>query len=84
VGLDSDEYCPHCDNHFVLDAVTPQAELRVEVEDPRIDSRYGIPLLTSWGWFNIHFSRAIKDERVAGEAEKTIFSLHDKQASKLG
>ncbi|KAF1809604.1 CHY zinc finger protein [Eremomyces bilateralis CBS 781.70] len=36
---DSDEYCPHCDNHFVLDAKTPQAALNVESEDPRKDSR---------------------------------------------
>lgn len=36
---DSDEYCPHCDNHFVLDALTPKAELRVEGEDARKDSR---------------------------------------------
>ncbi|KAE9968680.1 hypothetical protein EG328_007321 [Venturia inaequalis] len=24
---DADEYCPHCDNHFVIDAVTPKARL---------------------------------------------------------
>lgn len=36
---EADEYCPHCDNHFVLPAVEPQAELRVEGEDARIDSR---------------------------------------------
>ncbi|EKD14737.1 hypothetical protein LZ554_008808 [Drepanopeziza brunnea f. sp. 'monogermtubi'] len=36
---ESDEYCPHCDNHFVLDAVTPKARLEVEGEDVRIDSR---------------------------------------------
>lgn len=37
---DADEYCPHCDNHFVLDAVTPKARLEVEGEDARLDSRY--------------------------------------------
>lgn len=36
---EADEYCPHCDNHFVLDAVTPQPELKVEGEDARVDSR---------------------------------------------
>jgi hypothetical protein len=36
----SDEYCPHCDNHFVLEAKTPKASLQVEGEDARIDSRY--------------------------------------------
>jgi len=35
----SDEYCPHCDNHFVLEAKTPKASLQVEGEDARIDSR---------------------------------------------
>ncbi|KAJ4346677.1 uncharacterized protein N0V89_010608 [Didymosphaeria variabile] len=36
---DADEYCPHCDNHFVLDALTPQAKLQVEGEDVRKDAR---------------------------------------------
>lgn len=37
---ESDEYCPHCDNHFVIDAKTPEARLEVEGDDVRIDSRY--------------------------------------------
>jgi hypothetical protein len=37
--INRDEYCPHCDNHFVLNAVTPKASLNVEGEDARIDSR---------------------------------------------
>lgn len=41
-GDNSDEYCPHCDNHFVIDAKTPQAALRVEGEDIRKDSRFVI------------------------------------------
>ncbi|KZZ87991.1 hypothetical protein AAP_05257 [Ascosphaera apis ARSEF 7405] len=36
---ESDEYCPHCDNHFVIDAVTPKPALQVEGEDARIDAR---------------------------------------------
>ena len=35
----SDEYCPHCDNHFVLDAKTPTPALKVEGEDARVDAR---------------------------------------------
>lgn len=35
-----DEFCPHCDNHFVLDARTPKARLEVEGEDARIDARF--------------------------------------------
>ncbi|CAO3684609.1 unnamed protein product [Umbelopsis vinacea] len=36
---DEDEFCPHCDNHFVLEAVSPEASLGVEGEDIRVDSR---------------------------------------------
>ncbi|THH29531.1 hypothetical protein EUX98_g4646 [Antrodiella citrinella] len=36
---ESDEYCPHCDNHYVLEAKTPQAVIGVEGDDPRINSR---------------------------------------------
>jgi len=36
---DSDEFCPHCDNHYILDAKTPSAMLSVEGEDARVDSR---------------------------------------------
>ncbi|KAF2646552.1 hypothetical protein P280DRAFT_486180 [Massarina eburnea CBS 473.64] len=36
---DADEYCPHCDNHFVLEARTPKASLQVESEDVRKDAR---------------------------------------------
>lgn len=35
----SDEYCPHCDNHYVLEAVTPTPALQLEGEDARIDAR---------------------------------------------
>lgn len=36
----SDEYCPHCDNHFVLEAKTPRPVLKVEGEDVRMDNRW--------------------------------------------
>jgi Zn finger protein HypA/HybF involved in hydrogenase expression len=39
---ESDEYCPHCDNHFVIDALTPKPSLQVEGEDARVDSRYDL------------------------------------------
>ncbi|KAJ4377326.1 hypothetical protein N0V83_000151 [Neocucurbitaria cava] len=44
---DADEYCPHCDNHFVLEAKTPKASLQVEGEDARVDSRYALPDCTT-------------------------------------
>jgi len=37
---ETDEYCPHCDNHFVIEAKEPQAALKVESEDVRVDSRF--------------------------------------------
>ncbi|KAG8932111.1 hypothetical protein FRC02_001667 [Tulasnella sp. 418] len=36
---ESDEYCPHCDNHYVIEAKTPQPLLGLESEDPRKDAR---------------------------------------------
>lgn len=36
---EADEYCPNCDNHFVLDAVTAKPKLEVEGEDVRVDAR---------------------------------------------
>lgn len=36
---ESDEYCPHCDNKYVLEAKTPNAALVTEGDDARIDSR---------------------------------------------
>ena len=62
---EADEYCPHCDNHFVLEAKTPKPALTVESEDARVDNRM------------------IKDERVKGDMERTIFDLKD-DADKLG
>lgn len=35
----SDEYCPHCDNHYLIDAKTPQPVLKVDGEDVRRDAR---------------------------------------------
>lgn len=39
-GFLSDEFCPHCDNHFVLEAVTPNARLEVEGDDARMNNRF--------------------------------------------
>jgi len=36
---ETDEYCPHCDNHYVIAAMIPEAILGIEGEDARIDSR---------------------------------------------
>ncbi|KAG1438857.1 hypothetical protein G6F56_012499 [Rhizopus delemar] len=36
---EEDEYCPHCDNHYVLEAVMPEAQLGIETEDVRVDNR---------------------------------------------
>lgn len=36
---DCDEYCPHCDNHFIIEAKTPKQALTIESEDVRVDNR---------------------------------------------
>ena len=56
---DSDEYCPHCDNHFVLDAKTPTPALKIEGEDARIEPRM------------------LKDDRMQGEQQRSIFDVKD-------
>jgi len=43
---EADEYCPHCDNHFVIEAKTPQPKQQVVgfsgegVIDSRVKSKY--------------------------------------------
>lgn len=29
---EADEYCPHCDNHFIIEAKTPQTEGKMVIE----------------------------------------------------
>jgi len=36
---ESDEYCPHCDNYYVIEAKTSQAAIGIEGEDARMDAR---------------------------------------------
>ncbi|KAK2066893.1 hypothetical protein P8C59_000673 [Phyllachora maydis] len=36
---EADEYCPHCDNHFVIEAAVPKPALTVEGDDVRMNSR---------------------------------------------
>ncbi|KAJ3091668.1 40s ribosomal protein L44e [Physocladia obscura] len=37
---EADEYCPNCDNHYVIDAKTPQMAIGVEGDDPRLNRDY--------------------------------------------
>jgi uncharacterized protein YbaR (Trm112 family) len=37
---ESDEYCPHCDNHYVIEAKIPHLGLGVEGDDPRLMRDY--------------------------------------------
>lgn len=62
---EADEYCPHCDNHFIIEAVVPKPALSLEGADVRMDSRM------------------LKDERIKGQQQQTIFDP-DKDADKLG
>ncbi|KAF7550209.1 hypothetical protein G7046_g8088 [Stylonectria norvegica] len=36
---EADEFCPHCDNHFIIEAKTPKAALTIESDDVRMDSK---------------------------------------------
>lgn len=36
---DADEYCPHCDNHYVIDARVPEAVAGLEADDPRMNGK---------------------------------------------
>ncbi|KAI0603235.1 hypothetical protein F4775DRAFT_532627 [Biscogniauxia sp. FL1348] len=36
---EADEYCPHCDNHFVIEAVVPKPALTIEGDDARVNNR---------------------------------------------
>lgn len=79
----SDEYCPHCDNHFVLDAVTPKASLQVEGEDVRKDARYDTHIKQRVEHILTGRNRMLKDERVRTEDPRTIFNVKD-AADRLG
>lgn len=44
---ESDEYCPYCDNHYVLPAVEPESQsinlselLQQQLYDPRMKSKF--------------------------------------------
>ena len=36
---EEDEYCPHCDNKFIVEAKTPQMGLGIEGHDERMGER---------------------------------------------
>lgn len=33
---EADEYCPGCDNHYIIDAKTPTMGMGIESDDPRV------------------------------------------------
>lgn len=36
---EADEYCPHCDNHFIIEAKTPKPALTIEGDDARMNNK---------------------------------------------
>jgi hypothetical protein len=40
---EADEFCPYCDNHFVIDVVEATPVLEVEGDDPRMVRDHRIP-----------------------------------------
>jgi hypothetical protein len=77
----SDEYCPHCDNHFVLEARTPKASLQVEGEDVRVDARYATSVRILF--MKLTLFSMLKDERVRAEEQRSIFDVKE-APNKLG
>lgn len=81
----SDEYCPHCDNHFVIEAATPKPALNVEGEDARVDAR--LATLTLLGsilkMIKLTLCRMLKDERIKPDEERRIFDVKE-APNKLG
>ncbi|KAG8681633.1 hypothetical protein FRC09_017349 [Ceratobasidium sp. 395] len=79
---ESDEYCPHCDNHFIIEAKTAQAGLAVEGEDARVDARQVPSSLTlaSFKYLSQQiWYRMLRDERV----KRMEMSLDDAYAELL-
>lgn len=37
---DCDEYCPHCDNHFIVDAKEPELVVGLDADDPRMNGNF--------------------------------------------
>lgn len=48
---DADEYCPRCDNHYVVPAKTPQMMIGVEGEEGCVVGVAGHPSFYSFGSF---------------------------------
>ncbi|KAF9513333.1 hypothetical protein BS47DRAFT_1382539, partial [Hydnum rufescens UP504] len=44
---ESDEYCPHCDNHYVIEAKEPKPMLKIEGEDARVDARFDFTFISN-------------------------------------
>lgn len=70
---EADEYCPHCDNHFVIEAVEPKAALVAEAEDARVDARGVLDDRTREGQKAAERGRGIK-----------IWELGEEVADRLG
>jgi uncharacterized CHY-type Zn-finger protein len=70
---DSDEYCPHCDNHYVIDAKTPAPIVSIEGDDIRMDARCVLSVL--YASFMLMKNRMLKDERVQEDPSRTIAGM---------
>ncbi len=68
----------------MLDALTPKVALNVEGEDARIDSRSASGSVYLGRFRSLTTSyRMIKDERVKGQEQRSIFNVKD-TADRLG
>merc|ERR1719272_1777390 len=59
---DADEYCPNCDNHYIIEAKTPHTEGRMVIE---FENEKG------------HEQNIMKDDRQKGRARQLDYWEHD-------
>ncbi|WFD31242.1 hypothetical protein MSPP1_002276 [Malassezia sp. CBS 17886] len=85
-----DEYCPYCDNHYVIDAKTPQLMLSVEGSDGRVDPRHAEDSAADGGAIDhggyqaaaVAFQRRLGkggngEQSAAGEVDPSALTLRD-------
>lgn len=67
----------------MIDAKTPQAALKIESDDTRMDARYVVSSIGCSEETSTNEFRMLKDERVRQPEQRTIFDVRE-AAEKLG
>lgn len=77
---EADEYCPHCDNHFLREAVTKNGVVGAGLgsEDLRKDGRYGVHEGVKVD------GRIVRDDRVQGGGIQSKLEAIADSSGRLG